>query len=81
MAVGEMCNNSFFNSTVSNVSAFGRVTMTHVPSHSRGDASAEARPAVNMRAGMSGDQRAAHAHAPQVLLEWHGGGGPHLDSF
>lgn len=78
MAVGEMCNNSF--STVFIGLAFGRVTMTHVPSHSRGDANAEARPVANMRAGMSGDQRAAHAYKPKSF--WNdGGGGPHLDSF
>lgn len=60
MAVGEMCDSSF--STV--CMGFGRVTMAHVPCTAGGDATAEARPAVNMRAGMSGDQCAAHAQTP-----------------
>lgn len=55
--------------------------MTHdVPWTAGGDANAEARPVANTGAGMSGDQRAAHAHKPKSF--WNDSGvGSHLDLF
>lgn len=72
-----MCNSSLY--------ALGLLPCGHLVTHdvpwtAGGDANAEARPVVNTGAGMSGDQRAAHAHQPKSL--WNdSGGGSHLDSF